>query len=160
LRLGLPNYLFPFRFSRWSSVRIFSLPHADYMSSTFKLSRFYHRNISLIVLKAAYRRYSTASFCSLSFPLWLLVIIVQRENIYLWLYSPCGPWSLIQFLNLIHSRSVSLDGGSARRKTHRATQTQNRRTQTLMPKVGFGPTIPVFGQAKTVHASDRAATVM
>jgi hypothetical protein len=29
-----------------------------------------------------------------------------------------------------------------------------------MPWVGFEPTIPVFEQAKTFHASDRAATVI
>jgi hypothetical protein len=29
-----------------------------------------------------------------------------------------------------------------------------------MPWVGFEPTIPVFERAKTVHASDRAATVI
>jgi hypothetical protein len=28
-----------------------------------------------------------------------------------------------------------------------------------MPRVGFEPTIPVFEQAKTVHAVDSAATV-
>jgi hypothetical protein len=29
-----------------------------------------------------------------------------------------------------------------------------------MPQVGFEPTIPVFEPAKTVHASDRAGTVI
>jgi hypothetical protein len=29
-----------------------------------------------------------------------------------------------------------------------------------MPRVGFEPTIPAFEQAKTVHALDRAATVI
>jgi hypothetical protein len=29
-----------------------------------------------------------------------------------------------------------------------------------MPRVGFEPTIPVFEQAKTVHALDRVATVI
>jgi hypothetical protein len=43
--------------------------------------------------------------------------------------------------------------------THRTTQTQNKRTQTSMPLVAFKPTIPAFEGAKTVHASDRAATV-
>jgi hypothetical protein len=43
--------------------------------------------------------------------------------------------------------------------THRTTQTQNKRTQTSMPGVGFEPTIPVFERAKTVYALDRAATV-
>jgi hypothetical protein len=40
------------------------------------------------------------------------------------------------------------------------TQTQNKRTQTTTPRVGFEPTIPVFEMAKTVHALDRAATVI
>jgi hypothetical protein len=44
--------------------------------------------------------------------------------------------------------------------THRTTQTQNKRTQTSMLQVGFELTIPVFGRAKTVHALDRAATVI
>jgi hypothetical protein len=39
------------------------------------------------------------------------------------------------------------------------TQTQNKGTQTSMPRVGFEPTIPVFEGAKTVHALDRAVTV-
>jgi hypothetical protein len=34
------------------------------------------------------------------------------------------------------------------------TQTQNRCTQTSMPRVGFEPTNPVFERAKTVHASE------
>jgi hypothetical protein len=29
-----------------------------------------------------------------------------------------------------------------------------------MPRVGFEPTIPAFERAKTVHALDRAATVI
>jgi hypothetical protein len=40
---------------------------------------------------------------------------------------------------------------------HRTTQTQIKGTQTSMPRVGFEPTIPVFGRTKTVHALDRAA---
>jgi hypothetical protein len=41
---------------------------------------------------------------------------------------------------------------------HRTTQTQNKRTQTSMPQVGFEPMISLFEQAKTVHALDRAVT--
>jgi hypothetical protein len=44
--------------------------------------------------------------------------------------------------------------------THITTQTQNKRTQTSMPRVGFEPTTPVFERAKTVHALERAATVI
>jgi hypothetical protein len=46
------------------------------------------------------------------------------------------------------------------RPTRRTTKTQNKRTQTSMPSVGFEPMIPAFERAKTVHALDRAATVI
>jgi carboxylesterase type B len=44
--------------------------------------------------------------------------------------------------------------------THRTTQTQNKRTQTYMTRVGFEPTTTVFEGTKAVHALDRAATVI
>jgi hypothetical protein len=44
--------------------------------------------------------------------------------------------------------------------THRTTQTQNKRTQTSMPRVGFETKLPAFEWAKTVQALDRAATVI
>jgi hypothetical protein len=46
--------------------------------------------------------------------------------------------------------------------THRRTQTQNKCTwiQISMTQVGFERTILVFERAKTVHALDRAATVI
>jgi hypothetical protein len=34
---------------------------------------------------------------------------------------------------------------------HRTAQTQNKRTQTSMPRVGFEPTTAAFERAKTVH---------
>jgi preprotein translocase subunit SecG len=43
---------------------------------------------------------------------------------------------------------------------HRTKQTRNKRTQTSMPQIGFEPAIPVFERAKTVHALDRATTVI
>jgi hypothetical protein len=42
---------------------------------------------------------------------------------------------------------------------HRITQTQNKGTQTSMPRMGFEPTVPVFEWAKKVRALDHAATV-
>jgi hypothetical protein len=44
--------------------------------------------------------------------------------------------------------------------THRTAQTQNKRTQTSVPQVGFESTIPVFKRAKIVHALDRTAVVI
>jgi hypothetical protein len=43
---------------------------------------------------------------------------------------------------------------------YRTTQTQNKRTHTYMPRVGFEPTIPPFERAKTVHVLDRAVIVI
>jgi hypothetical protein len=65
----------------------------------------------------------------------------------------------LQFLNLRHS--VGLLGRVISPSQGRyLTQTQNEDRQTSMPRVGFEPTIPVFVRAKTVHALDRAATVI
>jgi hypothetical protein len=77
--------------------------------------------------------------------------------------QPFGPWPLFQFLNRIHSRYDSWTGDQPVVRplpTHRTAQTQTKRTQTSMPRVGFEPTIPVFKRAKTVHALDRAVTVI
>jgi hypothetical protein len=84
-------------------------------------------------------------------------------SIYLWLYSPYGPWPLFQFLNLYKVGRTPWTGDEPVARplpTQRTTQTQKKRTQTSIPRVGFEPTIPVFGRAKTVHALDRAATVI
>jgi hypothetical protein len=69
-------------------------------------------------------------------------------------------WALAAFsVSLSYTQSVGLLGrGSACRKA--ATYTQNKRTQTFMPWMGFEPTTPVFERPKTVHALDRAATVI
>jgi hypothetical protein len=84
-------------------------------------------------------------------------------SIYLWPYSPCRPWSLFQFLNLYAVSRTPWTGDQPVARpltTHRSTQTQNKRTQTSMSLVKFEPTIPVFERAKTIHALDRAATVI
>jgi hypothetical protein len=44
--------------------------------------------------------------------------------------------------------------------THRTTQTENKRTQTSRPRVGFEPTTPVFERPKMVHGLDHAATMI
>jgi hypothetical protein len=80
-----------------------------------------------------------------------------------WLCSPCGPWALLQFLNLYTVGRTPWTGDQPIARplpTHRTTQTQNKRTQTSMPRVRFEPTIPVFQRAKTVHALGHAATVV
>jgi hypothetical protein len=88
---------------------------------------------------------------------------LHTTTIYLWLYSPCGPWPLLQFLNLyIDVRTPWMGDQPVARllPTHRTTQTQNKRTQTSMTRIGFEPTIPVFERAKMVHALDFASTVI
>jgi hypothetical protein len=81
---------------------------------------------------------------------------------YLWLYSPCGPWPIFQFLNPHRVGRTSWTGDQpvARPLPTHTTQTQNKRIQTSMPWVGFEHTTPVLQRAKTVHALDSAATVI
>jgi hypothetical protein len=81
------------------------------------------------------------------------------------LWSIGHPWTALfnsSFLILIQStgflgRGI---GPSQGRYIHRTTQTQNKRTQISMPWAGFEHTIPLFERAKTVHALDRATTVI
>jgi hypothetical protein len=44
--------------------------------------------------------------------------------------------------------------------THRTTQTQNKRTQISILRVGIEPTISAFERPTTGHALDRAGTVI
>jgi hypothetical protein len=70
---------------------------------------------------------------------------------FLWLYSPLldlGRFSV----PCSHTQLVGLLG--------RGKQTQYKRTQTYISWVGFEPTIPAFERAETVHALDRAGTVI
>jgi hypothetical protein len=75
------------------------------------------------------------------------------------------PWShLLQFRNLFYTdgRTPWTGDQPVTRPvpTHRTAQTQNKRTQIFVPRVEFKSTITVFERAKTVHALDRAATVI
>jgi hypothetical protein len=70
-----------------------------------------------------------------------------------------GPWPLLLFRNLSYTDGRT-PWTSGQPPTHRATQTQNKRTQTPLLWVGFEPTITVFVRPKTVHALDRAAILI
>jgi hypothetical protein len=69
----------------------------------------------------------------------------------------------LQFINFRQSigplgREIS---SSQRRYLHRTIQTQNKCTQTFIPRVGFEPTIPAFEGAKRFHdLRSRATTVV
>jgi hypothetical protein len=52
------------------------------------------------------------------------------------------------------------DQPSQGRYLHTELHKHNKRTQTFMPRVRYEPTTPVFERAKTVHALDRAVTVI
>jgi hypothetical protein len=53
-----------------------------------------------------------------------------------------------------------LDGNQPVARPLPTTETQNKLTETSMPRVGFVSTIPVFERAKTVQALDRVAIVI
>jgi hypothetical protein len=84
---------------------------------------------------------------------------------YLSIYGSTALVDLGRFFSfLIYTQSVGLLGRgispSQGLYLHRITQTQNKRIQISMPRVGFEPMIPVFERAKTVCALDSAATVI
>jgi hypothetical protein len=58
-----------------------------------------------------------------------------------------GPWPLFQLLNPYTVGRIPWTGDQPAARPlpeHRTAQTQNKRTQTFMPRVGLEPTIPVF----------------
>jgi hypothetical protein len=101
-------------------------------------------------------------------PTYLSIYLRTYLPIYLSIYLSMGLqplWTLVafQFLNLYTVGRTPWKGDQPFARplpTHRATHTQNKRTQTSMPRVGFEPMIPMLEQAKTVHALHRAATVI
>jgi hypothetical protein len=87
--------------------------------------------------------------------------IVQRRFTTLWAFMACYRDSFT--FNLYADDRTPWTGDQPVTRplpTHRTTQTQNKRTQTFMPLLGFEPTIPVFERTKMVNALDRAATVI
>jgi hypothetical protein len=93
-----------------------------------------------------------------------------RNRHYLWdtlsimaLQPFAEPWPRLQFLNLYTISKTPWTGDKPVARplpTHRTTQTQNKRTHTSMLRVVFERKSTVFARAKTVHALDRAATVI
>jgi hypothetical protein len=87
-------------------------------------------------------------------------------SIYLSIYALQPLWTLaafFQFPNLYTVGRTPWTGDQPVARplpTHRTIQTQNKRTQTFMSLAGFEPTIPAFERVKTVHAFDRATTVI
>jgi hypothetical protein len=74
-----------------------------------------------------------------------------------------GPWPL--FLSFIILYGVGRTPGAgdkpvARPLLHTEQHKQNKRTQGFMPRVGFESMTAEFERAKTVHALDRATTVI
>jgi hypothetical protein len=74
-----------------------------------------------------------------------------------------GPWPLFSFLFIYTIGRTPRTGDQLVARPlpiNRTTQTQNKRTQTTMPRVGFEPTTPVFKRVKEVYALDRETTVI
>jgi hypothetical protein len=101
---------------------------------------------------------------SSSLSIYLSIYLSVCLSIYLWLYSPLLDigrfFSFLIFYTVGRASWTGDKPVSRPLPAHRTAQTQNKLTQTSMPQVGFEPTSPVLERAKTVHALDRAATVI
>jgi hypothetical protein len=84
--------------------------------------------------------------------------------LYLWLYTPF--LDLGRFLSFLILYTVGRAAWTGYEplarpvRTHKSLKSQNKFTQTSMPRVKFEPTVPLFELAKMVHALDRAATLI
>jgi hypothetical protein len=76
------------------------------------------------------------------------VVFPTRINLELWISQRAGR---------VLGRGSALSQGLY---LHRTTQTQTKRRQTSMPRVGSEPTITVFEREKTFHTLDCAATLI
>jgi hypothetical protein len=78
----------------------------------------------------------------------------------MYIFFKLGPTALLLCLDLFFSLLIEY---TARRKATTYTedkQTHNKPTQTSIPLLRFEPTVSVLEGAKTVHAFDRAGTVI
>jgi hypothetical protein len=74
------------------------------------------------------------------------------------IYLSTGLRRFFSFL-ILHTHTPTGDQSVAKAlPAYKTTQTQNIRTQTSMPWVGFEHTIPAFEREKTHHVLDRAAS--
>jgi hypothetical protein len=140
----------------WCKVSVISLFH-------FNLTNFDFVEYYLLIYSYYFCYFCTVSPCVVTKvftdtdALWYA--IVGTYFFCLWLYSPLDLGCFFSFLIVYTGGKASWTGDQPVARPL-PTQTQNRRTHTCMPRVGFETTTPVFGRAKTVDASDRAATVI
>jgi hypothetical protein len=87
-----------------------------------------------------------------------------HSSIQQWLYSPLlGPGCFFSFVIPYTAGRTPWTGDQPVARplpTNRATETQNKCIQTLVPRVEFENTTPAFRRVMAVRASDREATVI
>jgi hypothetical protein len=94
---------------------------------------------------------------------WIILNFPHRLNAHYNL-SAYGSTALVGFGRffsfLIYTQSVGLLGRGISQSQGHYLHAEYTHIETSMTWAGFEPTIPVFELAKTVHALDRAATVI
>jgi hypothetical protein len=87
--------------------------------------------------------------------IYLLIYLSFCLSIYLSIYGSTALMGFGRFFSFVIFYTVG-----RLLPAHRTAQTQNKRTQISVSLIGFEPTVPVFERTKTVHALDRAATLI
>jgi hypothetical protein len=84
------------------------------------------------------------------------------NEFYPWFYSPLLGFDRFFSFLIFYTvgRTPCMGDQPVARHMHTGQHKHRINAQTSMPQVGFKPTISVFERDKTVHASDRAATVI
>jgi hypothetical protein len=132
----------------WLQFRMhFSLPHTWHMTTRSHSTWSDHPETSC---------YKVRIFSYREINIWTNYLVFS-----FFLFSLCGRFFSFLILYTVSRTSWTGDQPvTGPLPTHRTTQTKNKGTQTSIPRVRLEPTIPVFERAMTVHALDRAATVI
>jgi hypothetical protein len=134
----------------------------------------HEHTVKYVFLALQYKQYiqcynktpkSVATSSSVSLSVYLSIYLSLCLCVYLSIHGSTELVGLGRFFSFLIIYTVGRtpwtgDQNVARLLPVHTTQTQNKRTRTSMPRVGLEHTIPPFERAETVHAVDRAATVI
>jgi hypothetical protein len=120
-------------------------------------------SVYLSVYLSIYLSVCLSIYLSIYLSVCLSIYLFICLSIYLSIYLTALCWTLTAFFSFLIFYTVGGTPWMGEQPVarplppHRTAQTQNKRTQTSKPQVGFEPTVPVFEWSKTVHALDRAS---
>jgi hypothetical protein len=169
LFIYLPTYLSLYLFICLSSISLsicLSVCLSIHLSVYLSLCLFVCLSMYLSICLSIYLFIYLSIYLSVCLSIYLSIYLFIYVPIYLSIYGSTALVDLGQFLIFfifctVDRTTWTSDQPVARPlPTHRTAQTQNKRREMSMLRVGFEPTIPMFERTKPAHAWDRVVTVI